>query len=261
MSILLDVRRLTVWSEQPNLAEPIVDNASFALEEGEVAAIIGESGAGKTTIARSISRNFSPTARLRVEGHIIYRGYDLMAIPDEFLRRLRRSEIRNVFQEPALSFSPVLTIGAVMRESLRALEDGGTGTSPADMLAQVGITRPKEVMRKYPHELSTGTLQRIFIAIAAASRPRLLIADEPTSSVDASERFKILDKLSALASGNASALLLVTHDLVLAQRYASKIIVITQGRIVEQAPTGFFFASPNHPYSRQLLEMSFRWRS
>ncbi len=253
MSGLIGIRDLSV-----NFGEhAAVRGVSLGVAPGETHAIVGESGSGKSATALSILRLNPSQARL--SGRISFEGQDLLALPDRDLRRIRGRDIAMIFQEPMVSLNPVLRIGVQVGEALRR-HRGLRGRAARDetirLLAKVRLPLPETLVDRYPHNLSGGQRQRVMIAMAIASRPKLLIADEPTTALDVTIQAEILDLLEGLKQELGMSMLFITHDLGLVARYADRVSVMHAGEIVEHGATGDILARPSHPYTRGLLGAS-----
>jgi microcin C transport system ATP-binding protein len=232
----------------------VVDKVSFSLGEGERLALVGESGSGKTVTALSLMRLLESA---RLSGEVMFDGEDVLKMPAPRLRDLRGRDIAMVFQEPMTALNPVHRVGDQIAESLRLHESMDTDAARAGAIAalrRVGIDAPERRARSYPHQLSGGQRQRAMIAMALACNPKLLIADEPTTALDATIRMQILDLLDRLRSETGMSLLLITHDLNLVRRYADRVAVMERGLLVEQGPTAGVMQSPQHAYTRKLIE-------
>jgi peptide/nickel transport system ATP-binding protein len=254
---MLEARNLSVKFQDPKGDIFLIQEINLSLKRGEIFALVGESGSGKTTLAYALTKLFFPFSRYETSGDVYFAEHNLLQLEDHALRQIRRKNIRYVFQEPAQSLNPISRIktqyvdaivNVTPMEAKRAVEKAKTD------LKNVGIENPDDVLRSYPHELSGGTLQRILIALALSPNPELIIADEPTSSVDAPLRFQLLDLLDNARKNGRSSVLLITHDLDVANRYADTIAVMYAGRIVEVAPKHMFFDTPLHPYSQVLCK-------
>jgi oligopeptide/dipeptide ABC transporter ATP-binding protein len=233
---------------------PAVDGVGFELFEGESVAVVGESGSGKTQLARAIL-GLSPSGA-RVSGRMVYRGRDLADLSERQWQALRGAEIGMVFQEPAAALDPVRTIGAEIEESIR-LHSRVTGSRARELaraaLAEVAFPDPDGGLGEYPHRLSGGLRQRAHLASVLAAGPKLLLADEPTASLDATVALEILDLLDRLRRERGLTVLLITHDLGLVARHCDRLLVVYAGHIVEEASTEDLFRAPQHPYTRGLL--------
>ncbi|MGH7564729.1 MAG: ABC transporter ATP-binding protein [Gemmatimonadota bacterium] len=233
-----------------------VDGVSFAIEPGETIALVGESGCGKTIVALSLVDLVPPPGRI-VGGRILFDGEDILRMGPERKRRLRGRGIGFVFQEPGAALNPVIPVGAQIAEALR--EHEGLNRREAEiravrLLGGVGIPEPERRVRSYPFELSGGMRQRVGIAIATCARPRLLVADEPTTALDVTVQAEILELLGRLQADSRMAILLITHDLAVVAETARRVLVMYTGKIVEAAPTEALFQDPRHPYSRGLVD-------
>ena len=253
---LLAVESLTVAFESEAGPRRVVEETSFALEAGRTLGLVGESGCGKSVTAMSIMRLLpSPPSRV-LGGRIEFEGADLLALTPEKMRAIRGNRIGMVFQEPMTSLNPVLSVGFQVEEVLRlhrGLAGAGARAQVLEMLRHVGIGAPERRLAQYPHQLSGGLRQRVMIAIALVCRPRLLIADEPTTALDVTIQAQILDLLRRLKRELGMALLLITHDLGVVAEMCDEVAVMYAGRIVEQAPAAVLFRRPRHPYTAGLL--------
>lgn len=234
----------------------LVDGVTLSVEPGEVVALVGESGSGKSLTALSIMGLLAEGLQ-RQRGAIHFDGKDLTQLSEGQLRALRGSELAMIFQEPVSSLNPLSPVGAQVAESL--IVHGRASTSDAnrqavEMLRRVGIPEPERRARQLPTELSGGMCQRVMIAAALISRPRLLIADEPTTALDVTIQAQILALMAELAEEAGTAILLITHDMGVVAELADKVCVMYGGRVVEQAPVHELFAAPRHPYTSMLLK-------
>ena len=233
-----------------------VDGVSFSIDRGEVLGLVGESGCGKSVTSLSIMR-LVPTPGRIAAGRIVFEGEDLLAKDAEAMRQVRGARIGMVFQEPMTSLNPVFSIGDQIAAGVLAHRGGSRQAAWArtvEMLERVQVPSPRERARDYPHQLSGGLRQRAMIALALASEPALLIADEPTTALDVTIQAQILDLLRRLQAERGMAVLLITHDLGVVAELCHRVAVIYAGRIVELASVGDLFARPLHPYTRGLLE-------
>jgi oligopeptide/dipeptide ABC transporter ATP-binding protein len=251
---LLDVRDLTVEFASNRGTVRAVNGTTFTIERGETLAIVGESGSGKSVTSLAISGLLPRGADVR--GSIRFAGTDLATTTERERRRLRGRHIAMVFQDPQSSLNPVLRIEEQVVETILAHEQVSRADARRrvlDLLGQVGMPRPEQVARAYPHQLSGGMRQRVMLAIAMALNPELLIADEPTTALDATIQAQILELLLALTADHATATLLITHDMGVVARTSQRVGVMYAGYLVESAPTRRLFAAPRHPYTVGLL--------
>ncbi len=254
---LLRVSDLCVEFRTPRGTVRAVDSVSFDVGAGETLAIVGESGSGKSVTALSILRLIpSPPGRIE-RGTVIFEGRDLLQLDDAEIRAIRGNRIAMIFQEPMSSLNPALTVGLQVGEPLnlhRKLPWGKTFGKVEELLSTVAIPDAATRLRSYPHQYSGGMAQRAMIAMALACKPRLLIADEPTTALDVTVQAQILALLKQLTRETNSALVLITHDLGVVARYADRVVVMYGGRIVETAPARELYARPRHPYTRGLMD-------
>ena len=251
---LLSVKSLSIEFATVSGSLKVVDEVSFDIGHGERLALVGESGSGKTITALSVLQ-LNLDARYR--GQIIFDGRDLLALGTADLRRVRGREISVVFQEPMSALNPLFTAGDQIAELLERHEGLSRAQALAQaetLLARTQISDPKRCAAAYPHELSGGQRQRVVIAMALACKPRLLIADEPTTALDVTVQRQIIALLDSLQQEFGMSVLLITHDLPLVQRFADRVAVMQGGRLLELAPTQELFARPQHPYTRRLID-------
>ena len=231
----------------------VVRGVDFAIAPGEKLALVGESGSGKTITALTLLRL---VADAEISGQALWNERNMLSFSERSMRALRGGEIAMVFQEPMTALNPLLTVGAQIAEVLQ-LKRGQTAAEAAQgaiaLLAKTGIPEPERRAQALPHQLSGGQRQRAMIAMALASAPRLLLADEPTTALDVTLRGQILDLLSELQRETGMAVLLITHDLNLVRRFADRVAVMEQGLLVEQGPVAEVFARPQHPYTQRLI--------
>jgi oligopeptide/dipeptide ABC transporter ATP-binding protein len=233
-----------------------VDNVSFSLDAGGTLGIVGESGSGKTTLALSLLR-LLPTAAHIVGGAIRFEGEDLLTKSDQEMRRIRGKRMAMILQDPMASLDPLFTVGDQVAETLRAHENvtrRSAWTKARDLLAAVRIAAPSQRVREFPHELSGGMRQRIVGAIAISCEPRLLIADEPTTSLDVTIQAQYLSLLRDLQREYGLALIFITHNLGIVAKMCDAVAVMYAGRLVESGPVRQIFNSPAHPYTKALIE-------
>ena len=254
MTDLLTIEDLTVHFDTDEGVVQAVDGAALSIAAGEVVGLVGESGSGKSVTAMAILRLLRPPARI-VSGRIHFDGRDLLTVPEEAMRSVRGSQISMVFQSPRTSLNPVLPVGRQI-ERLLALHGGAAPGQARDravgMLREAGIAEPERRAGQYAHQLSGGMCQRVMIAMALATNPRLLIADEPTTGLDVSIAAQILELLRDLGRRTGAAILLITHDLGVVARLCDRVVVMHAGQTVEWAKVRDLFHAPAHPYTRAL---------
>jgi microcin C transport system ATP-binding protein len=253
---LLSVRDLVVAFHQGGRTMLAVDGVSFDIAAGETVAIVGESGSGKSVTALSVVRLLPYPAASHPAGEIRFKGEDLLTANEASLRKVRGNAITMVFQEPMTSLNPLHTIERQIGEILKihkGLGDDAARRRTIELLEEVGIPDPATRLGAYPHQLSGGQRQRVMIAMALANEPDLLIADEPTTALDVTVQAQILKLLEDLQARRGMAILFITHDLGIVERFADRVCVMTAGKIVETGPTAEVFAAPQHPYTRHLL--------
>jgi peptide/nickel transport system ATP-binding protein len=252
MSALLEVEKLEVDFGGRTAA---VRGASFTVERGETHCLVGESGCGKSVTALAVMNLLARGARRSAE-RLTFQGEDLLGLDDSGMARLRGNAMAMIFQEPMTSLNPAYTIGSQMTEGMRRHKKVSQRIATdraADLLARVGITAPGLRLGQFPHQLSGGLRQRVMIAMALMCEPQLLIADEPTTALDVTVQAQILRLLASLQRDLGLGLLLITHDLGIVARIATRVSVMYAGEVVESAATADLFANPKHPYTQGLL--------
>ena len=253
--VLLSVEGLGVEFPRNGGAVRAASEVSFAIETGETVALVGESGCGKSATALALFRLVPPPGRV-VSGRVVFEGTDLLPLPDEAIRRFRGAGLAWVPQEPGAALNPVLTIGSQIVDVIRAhraVTKREAWEEAVELLRRVGIPDPAQRAREYPHQFSGGMKQRALIAMALSARPKLLVADEPTTAVDPTLKLGILDLLRALRDERGLSILLITHDMGAVAAIADRVLVMYAGRIVEEAGAQALFDDPRHPYTRGLL--------
>lgn len=234
---------------------PVVDGLNLQIAAGEALALVGESGSGKSVSALALMRLVPRPGRTDA-GSVRLAGRELLPLPVPAMRAVRGGELSMIFQEPMTSLSPVATVGSQVVEAIRLHERVSRRAARArtrELFAKVGIPDPAQRLHAYPHQLSGGVKQRVCIAMAIATAPRVLIADEPTTALDVTIQAQILELLRELQRDLGTAILLITHDLGIVNELADRVAVMYAGRIVEEAPRESLLGAPRHPYTRGLL--------
>jgi oligopeptide/dipeptide ABC transporter ATP-binding protein len=253
---LLELTDVRVELSRGHTRLPLVRDATLQVRKGEIVCLVGESGSGKSVTARTVMGLTQLDPRMKVSGHAQFDGTDLFDLDTEQMRRLRGRDLAMVFQEPHSSMDPVFSVGAQLREAIRRREKLSPKAETARLtavLAEVGIHDSARVLRSHPHQLSGGMCQRVMIAMALVCRPRLLIADEPTTALDVTIQAQILELIDQLRREEGLSVLLVTHDMGVAADLADRVVVMYAGRVVEDAAPDRIFARPEHPYTAGLL--------
>lgn len=233
-----------------------VDDLSYTVERGEFAAIIGESGSGKSVSSLSLLRLIPYPPGLILGGKVLFEGKDLMQVSDEDMEKIRGKEISMIFQEPMSSLNPVMTIGDQIVEALRAHSDiskEAAWKEAVELLKLVEIPNAEERARQYPFEFSGGMQQRAMIAMAMSCKPKILICDEPTTALDVTVQAQVLDQLNRLREQFGITIILITHNLGVVARYADSVKIMYGGKIVEEGDTDEIFHNPHHPYTMGLI--------
>ncbi|WP_229864432.1 ABC transporter ATP-binding protein [Seohaeicola zhoushanensis] len=253
--MLLDVCNLKVHLAVDGKTVRAVDGVDFAVAPGEVVGIVGESGSGKSTLARAIIQLMPNVAIAELSGTIRFNDADLMTASGTVLRRLRRQNgFSMIFQDPLGYLNPTQKVGRQIAEAL----DNSDDNRVLALLHEVGLPKPHQVARSYPHELSGGMRQRVMIAIALASEPALLFADEPTTSLDATVQRQVLDTLRRLHKSRGMAIAIITHDLGVIAELCDRVYVMRGGKAVESGTVVDVFETPQHPYTAELIRLSTR---
>ncbi len=252
---VLDIRDLSVSYQTDRGLLRALRNINMQIHAGRIVGIVGESGCGKSTLISAIIRLLAPNAQIE-SGSILFRGNDLLTLDPEAMRALRGDEISMVFQDPMTSLNPVMSIGRQMtdiqyRDNRSKAEKLARA---AGMLERVGIADAAEQLKRYPHHLSGGMRQRVAIAMALMAEPALLIADEPTTALDATLEVQIIERLQQLQKDLGCAILFISHHLGVIAELCDEVVVMYAGEVVESGPTRDVFRQPRHPYTRKLLE-------
>lgn len=253
---ILVVEDLSVEYRSRSGPAQVVDHVSFRIRSGEAVSLVGESGSGKSTLALALMSLLSTDSATTSIGRMVVNGVELIAPSPRDLERFRGVEMAMIFQDPLTSLNPVMTIGKQLMEPLRfhhRLSSSNARGRAIELLTSVGISNAERRLGAYPHELSGGMRQRVVIAMALAANPRILIADEPTTALDATVQADIVRLIFDLRRETGLAVLWITHDLALMSGFADRTMIMYSGRIIEQADTGELFANPMHPYAQALL--------
>jgi peptide/nickel transport system ATP-binding protein len=252
---LLQVQDLSVEFRTRSGCVRALEEVTLGVRPGEMVGIVGESGSGKSVTAFTIMGVLDPAARI-TSGQIRFGTHQLLQTPERTLRQLRGKEMSMIFQNPRLALNPIRTVGHQIEDVLRchaSVPASQLQETALAALASVRIPDPARRYHAYPYQLSGGMCQRIMIALALACRPRLLIADEPTTGLDVTTQAAIMDLIQDLAASQQMATLLITHDLALASEYCQRIVVMHAGHVVETASTPLLFRAPRHPYTARLI--------
>ena len=256
MAAILEISDLEISFRQGRRLVPMTEGVSFQVREGEILSLVGESGCGKSITALAVMGLLSRQGRT-TGGSIRFMGRDLLGLTPRQLDRIRGREMAMIFQDIMYSLNPVFTIGNQMAEGMRhhlGLSAREARIRAVQLMEKTGIRDAAAVMRKYPHQLSGGMRQRVMIAMALACRPRLLIADEPTTALDVTIQLQIMQLLRQLRDETGMAILLITHDIGVVAELADRVVVMYAGQCVEQAPTQALLEAPAHPYTQALLK-------
>lgn len=255
MESLLSVNGLQTAFDTESGRVISVDDVSFHIKSGETLAIVGESGSGKSVTALSIMRLLGKRGSI-VKGSITFEGQDLAAVDERTMQHIRGNRISMVFQEPMTALNPVLTIGYQLTEVImlhKSLSKKEARGLAIEMLGKVGLSNPKQLMKQFPFALSGGMRQRVMIAMALVCRPKLLIADEPTTALDVTVQAQIMRLMKQLCNEAGTAIMLITHDLGVVAEMADRVIVMYAGQVVESTDVFTLFESPRHPYTLGLM--------
>ena len=255
MARVLNIRDLRVHFKDAAPDRFAVDGLNLSIQEGEILGLVGESGSGKTITAMSVS-GLLPRDKAEVSGSISLDGQEIFSCTDKEMLNILGDKLGVVFQEPMTSMDPVMTIGPQVEECLKnhsRLSRAERRRRALEALDQADLPDPERIYRQYPHELSGGMLQRVMIAAAIVSRPRLLLADEPTTALDVSVQAEILALLKKLNWEQGMAILMISHDLNVVRRLCSRVCVMQRGKLVEDRAVEDIFRQPRHPYTKQLI--------
>ncbi|MCH8108815.1 MAG: ABC transporter ATP-binding protein [Chloroflexi bacterium] len=256
MARLLEVKDLTTHFFTQDGVVKAVDGISYYLDEGETLGIVGESGCGKSVSALSIMRLVADPPGKTIAGEVFFEGEDILKVDDSEMRRIRGNRIAMVFQEPMTSLNPVLTIGRQITETLelhQKMNKNQARDRAAELLNMVGIPESTRRLKDYPHQFSGGMRQRVMIAMALSCGPKLIIADEPTTALDVTIQAQILELMQDLSTELGTAMIIITHNLGVVARYASRVNVMYAGKIIETGTAKDIYGNPSHPYTLGLL--------
>ena len=256
MPHLLEVQDLTTVFAGDYGSSVSVDHVSFHVDRGEVVCLVGESGCGKSVTSLSIMGLLGRGGAV-MDGSVLFENKNLLAMSEKELDEIRGDELTMIFQDPLTSLNPVFTVGSQIMESIRIhmhLSKEEARARAVELLGQVGMPDAAGVMKKFPHTLSGGMRQRVMIAMALSCKPKLLIADEPTTALDVTIQAQIMKLLGELRREKNMAMILITHDIGVVANMADRVIVMYAGQIVEEAPVLALFDEPKHPYTRALLD-------
>ena len=254
---LLEIKDLSVRFSTDDGEVEALDKVSFEINPGQTVGVVGESGCGKSVTAYSIMRLLPQPMGMITNGSILFQGKNLLDLDTEEMQGIRGNEIGMIFQEPMNALNPVQKIGNQLTEVFHLheeMDDHQAWSNSVEMLESVGIPSPENRMHEYPHQLSGGMRQRVVIAMALACKPKIIIADEPTTALDVTVQAQILDLLHNLQKENGCSILLITHDLGVIAENCDEVCVMYAGRVVERGSTEKIFASPHHAYTQDLLD-------
>lgn len=256
MTTLLNVKNLQVSFRIQKKLLHAVRGASFSIEEGEILGIVGESGSGKSALVKALVKLLPQTSI--ISGEVIYEGKNLIDLSEHQLQQVRGKHIASIFQDPMTSLNPTSKIGSQIMEGFLRHHSHVSFSEAKDyvldLLELVGIPEPKKRIDEYPHTLSGGMRQRVMIALALASKPKLIIADEPTTALDVTIQAQILDLLKRIKEKTQTSIILITHDMSVVAGFCDKVMVLYAGQIIECADVDILFSNPKHPYTIRLLE-------
>ena len=252
---LLEVKNLKIRFDSRRGQTDAVKGIGFEIGDGESVAIVGESGSGKSVTAMSLMRLLPPPPLCTVSGEILLEGQNVYEMDGKTLRAARGGKIAYIFQEPATSFNPLFTIGSQIEEAVKLHSDGSEAPREvaAKSLEDVGIRDARLRLKSYPHEMSGGMLQRAMIAMALACRPKLLVADEPTTALDVTIQKQVIDLLADVRKRRKMSLLLITHNFGIIRHLCERVIVMFRGEIVETGACADVLENPQHPYTKALI--------
>lgn len=255
--VLLEVKGLRTHFISDQGEVLAVDGIDLYIRKGEVLGVVGESGCGKSVTSLSVMRLVPDPPGKIVGGTLLFKGEDLLQVSEKRMRKIRGNEISMIFQEPMTSLNPVYTVGDQIAEAIRlhrGLSKKEAKQHAVTMLKKVGISRPEQIVKAYPHQLSGGMRQRVMIAMAMSCDPELLIADEPTTALDVTIQAQILDLMRSLNKETGAAILMITHDLGVVASMCDRVVVMYAGQVVEEGDVQTIFKTPKHPYTIGLIQ-------
>lgn len=253
---LLEVRNLQITFKTLEGQVHAIRDVSFTLNKGETLAIVGESGSGKSVSTKSITRILPKSVTQINGGEILFDGKDLLSISEKEMTQVRGKDIAMIFQDPMTSLNPVITVGEQIAESLEKHQNMGKETAWEEakvMMSKVGITQVDVRSQQYPHQFSGGMRQRVMIALALACKPKVLIADEPTTALDVTTQAQIIELMNSLKEEFETSLIFITHDLGVVANVADRVAVMYAGKVIEHGTVNEIFYHPQHPYTWGLL--------
>ncbi len=254
---ILEVKNLSTGFRTERGLLKAIDGVSFYVEKGEILGVVGESGCGKSVTSQTILRLYDEKYTAKHDGEVIFDGKDILHIPEKEMEKIRGNSISMVFQDALSSLNPTFTVGYQLRETLmihQGMSKKEADKKAVEMLRLVGIPAPERRIKQYPHELSGGMRQRVMIAIALSCRPKLLIADEPTTALDVTIQAQIMDLIVDLNRQLDMGVMLITHDLGVVAETCKRVVVMYLGQIVEEAAVEDIFDNPKHPYTWGLIK-------
>ncbi len=256
MGAILEIQNLKTSFFTSNGEVQAVRGVSFAVEQGEILGVVGESGSGKSVTAMSILRLLADTAKIK-EGQVLFQGEDLTTLTKKEMRSIRGKDIAMVFQDPMSSLNPLISVGKQVSEMIQihepSLSKEARKARVLELFAQVRIPEPEKRYRSFPHQFSGGMRQRVMIAMALANRPKLLLADEPTTALDVTIQDQILKQLRTLQGEYGTSIVFITHDLGVVAELCHRVVVMYGGLVMEEGAIDDIFASPLHPYTLGLM--------
>lgn len=255
MTALLEVKNLKTKFINKYSQVTVVDGIDFHIAPGEILGIVGESGCGKSVTSLSIMRLLASNAK--ISGEINFNGINLLSLNEREMRKVRGNDIAMIFQEPMTSLNPLHSIGKQIMEPLRKhlkISKRDAKEKAIKLLKDVGIPRAEKIFHEYPYQLSGGMRQRVMIAMAMACKPKLIIADEPTTALDVTIQAQILELMNQLQKTNGTAVMLITHDLGVVAEVCHRVVVMYAGQVVEEADVHSLFSDPKHPYTQGLMK-------